>query len=286
MDAKITRLTSIYENAKSDFETVPAGDTIRKLEAARFLRDTAENTVMYFRDPSKSGDTQAANTNMEELIADLEATCKTAQASVVHLSGGRKRKFDKHDYEVVPRSTRGNGKPNRRGSAYRGGGGRPAKKRHDAKRDVRRRRSVDLSPQHPHSSRDQQTAHQRAFGYFRPVDSYQPGSEAAPASSHAHPYEQHPHDRYRGPSESARYSYEGGASHHHQEREDISSRYGYGEEQGWGQGRDYGHGSYEHGHGHHQEYGRREEERGGRGYSYSRRGAGGRGGEYQPELGY
>lgn len=311
---KIARLTSIYEKAKSDFEAVPAGDTIAKLEAARFLRDTAENTVMYFRDPTKSGDGMATgSSHMKELMADLEATCKMAQASVVSLSGGRKRKFDKHDYEVFPRSLPGNGhgsNPGRRGSRGRGISGPStrgygAKKPQDTKREVGR--GVEVPSPHSGNSREHHASAQRGFGYARPVDSYQPGGEIA-SSSHAHPYQPPQHHHLPTTSRSAMYGYDSGAQ---QQPGYVPSRHGrgHGQEPGYG----YGYGSYAdeqqyYGPGERQEGGlggdgegegyRQPGRRGSGSYTYRRRGGGGvggggrgngdgaAGGGYQPEMGY
>lgn len=157
-DAKIARLTSVYEKAKSDFEAVSTADTIAKLEAARFLRDTAENTILYFREPNKSSSSHAEDSKIKELIADLETTGKMAQASVVTLSGGRKRRFDLRAYEVLPRGPRGGGyrgkASNRRGRGTFGGravrDGReasPRQKWHDPEREARR--NVEVVHQHP-----------------------------------------------------------------------------------------------------------------------------------------
>lgn len=260
VDVKTARLISVYEKAKSDFNTVPARDSMAKLDAARFLRDTAENTVMYFRDTRKSGQGGASSSSeMKELIVDLEATCKMAQASVVTLSGGRKRKFDKHDYQVPPRGSRGRntyrGYSNHRGSANGGGEGRNiqvsrrATKRWKASEDVPRP-NVEPFPQRPDNSRGRYSSGpQRAFGYTRAVDSYQPGSEAE-AGSHAHPYHHH-HQHYAEPSSSAGYGYErGSGAQQREEYEDTSSRYGhgYGQEEEQEQGQGYGYG-YEYGHG-------------------------------------
>jgi hypothetical protein len=229
---KIARLTSIYGKAKADFEAVAARDTVRKLNAARFLRDTAENTMMYFRDPTKTRSSQVTDTHMKELIADLEATCKMAQASVVTLSGGRKRKFDRHDYEVLPRSVRGSeyrGKPPRGGSSR----GRSARRWQDVKRDARRR---SRSPQYADSSRDYPGA-KRTSGYPRSIDSYHPQHEAE-AGSHGHPHEQQ--RRFHEQSSSAPYGYDSRADEQHQRGPDTPPRFRHRHEEGY----ESGYGSY------------------------------------------
>ncbi len=318
MDERIARLISIYEKAKSDFKAVPDNETDAKMEAARFLRDTAENTVMYFRDPTKTSTAHSASRNMEEIINDLEATCKAAQASVVSLTGGRKRKFDKHDYEVLPRGARGGyrGRSSRRGysSSDRGRGRATGnysnKKWHTSDRDVRR--NVDLFPDYHSSPRD----HPTGYGYTRPVDSYHPGSDPAPVSTHAHPYEQQQQQHHLAGA----YDYEG-ISQQYQDAGDYASQYDYGggaEQQayeGYAYDNRYGQGSgRRRGQQHHQQSyrsaGPRPEGdrfadaaagRGGHHYEYGhpnprvvdryhvRRGGGagrGDGNEYQPEMGY
>ncbi|KAF7510367.1 hypothetical protein GJ744_006863 [Endocarpon pusillum] len=277
IEHKIERLTSVYQKAKLDFEAVPYRDGIAKLNAARFLRDTAENTVMYFRDVTKSGDGYGVSSKMQDLIAELEQTCKMAQASVVTLSGGRKRKFDRHDYEVASRggkvtddrhdyevasrggkgtdyrhdyevaSRGGKGTDSRRFSKRRGSASHTGDGRHPGggrgriskryKASPRPDRRRNVEPIAQGISQDYPLNEQRPFGYTRPVDSYQPGKEEKGAS-HSHPY---PQRRYP----------EGSASPNH----DPSLRYGRGFGQEWeegGEGRtDYG---YEHEHGYEREH--------------------------------
>ncbi len=261
VEQKIERLTSVYQKAKSDFEAVPYRDGIAKLNAARFLRDTAENTVIYFRDVIKAGDVHAASSKMKDLIAELEQNCKMAQASVVTLSGGRMRKFDRHDYEIV---SRGGG----RGSAYRGssrrgnasnsGRGRyPAgdrgriSKRYKGSTRGDRRRNVEPIAQRSGFSRDYPLSEHRPFGYTRPVDSYQPRNaeeeeEEDEVTSHSHPY---PQRRYPEGSDSPSYGYEsrgGRRQREEAEYEDKSLRYGRGFGHEWEEEgkKNYG---YEHG---------------------------------------
>jgi hypothetical protein len=220
-DAKIARLMSVYEKAKSDFEAVAAGDTVAKLSAARFLRDTAENTIMYFRDRTKLGDDHAAVSDVQDLIADLESTCKMAQASVVSLSGGRKRKFDKHDYEVLPRISQGRGdhaKFSRRANSSSGCRGRRVKNWQESQGDFR---SMELPSQRSDSSAREPGPH-RPFGYSRPVDSYQPGHDhghgaggSSGSHSHAHPYQHQPHYAETSNPALEAYGYERGGQRYH-----------------------------------------------------------------------
>ncbi|ERF71711.1 hypothetical protein EPUS_05583 [Endocarpon pusillum Z07020] len=238
IEHKIERLTSVYQKAKSDFEAVPYRDGIAKLNAARFLRDTAENTVMYFRDVTKSGDGHDVSSKMQDLIAELEQTCKMAQASVVTLSGGRKRKFDRHDYEVASRGGKGTdsrGPSKRRGSAsHTGDGGdrgRISKRKKGSPRPDRRR-NVQPIAQRSGFSREYPLSEHRPFGYTRPVDSYQPGKEEEKGTSHSHPY---PQRRYPEGSASPNRGYEGRGRKQREEgmSEDPSLRYGRGFGQEW-----------------------------------------------------
>ena len=299
-----------------------SGDSVAKLNAARFLRDTAENTIMYFRDAPKSGVGQLSSNRMKELMADLQSTCKAAQASVVTLSGGRKRKFDRHAFEVLPRkakydrsyhdqhrSRRDDHSPPIRPRAERDRG---SKRWQDSERAVRprvkewqtqqsdfgeqnpagfdynqgyghdygREHAHDYGREHGHDydydydegqfrergyGATHDLAHdqsQRSIGYNRPVDSYQPGTEAA-ASTHAHPFHSEPYP------ESRSWTYEG-----QQEFASAAEQYGQGYGHGHGQEEEYGHWR---GHGHGRGGGGR---RGGRGRGWARgeRGSGNRGG--------
>lgn len=263
MEHKIERLTSVYQKAKSDFEAVPHRDAIAKLNAARFLRDTAENTVMYFREVTKSGDGRDVSSKMKDLIAELEQTCKIAQASVVTLSGGRKRKFDRHDYEVASQGGKGTdsrGSPERRGSATQTGGGRHlagdrgrVSKRYRGSPRPDRRRNVIPIAQRSGFSRDYPLSEHRPFGYTRPVDSYQPGKEEKEGTSHSHTY---PQRRYPEGSASPNYGYEGRSGRKQREEgksEDPSLRYGRGFGEEWEEEgkKHYSYGrEREHGHGH------------------------------------
>ncbi len=273
MEQKIERLTSVYQKAKSDFEAIPYRDGIAKLNAARFLRDTAENTVIYFREIIKAGDVHAASSKVKDLIAELEQNCKVAQASVVTLSGGRMRKFDKHDYEVVSRGGgrgsayrgsskhRGSGSNSGRGRNLGGDRGRISKRYRDPTK-AEPRRNVEPIAQRSGFSRDYPLSEHRPFGYTRPVDSYQPRNEEEEeeekATSHSHPY---PRRRYPEESDSPGYGYEsrgGRKQREEDEYEDKSLRYGRGFGQEW---EEEGKKNYSYEHGYERER-RRERERG------------------------
>lgn len=177
---------------------------------------------------------------MKDLVAELEQTCKVAQASVVTLSGGRMRTFDRHNYEVVSRgSGRGSdyrGSSRRRGNASISGRGRSLggdrgriSKRYKGSTRADRHRHVEPIAHRPGSSRGYTPSERRPFGYTRPVDSYQPrNEEEEEITSHSHPY---PQRRHLEETDSPSYGYEarGGREQcEEDEYEDKSLRYGRG----------------------------------------------------------
>ncbi|KAK6381596.1 hypothetical protein LTS17_004655 [Exophiala oligosperma] len=84
VDAQVTRLWQVYEQAKADFYAVPNREGQELTDAAKFLRDTAENALQYLADKGVDPDA----------MAELQSTFNMAKATVVSLTGGRKRKFD------------------------------------------------------------------------------------------------------------------------------------------------------------------------------------------------
>lgn len=85
MEPQVARLWSLYEKARADFQAVvPKKDTQTTAESARFLRDTAENTIQYLK--SKDFD--------PILMAELRAVYDLSKATAVSATGGKKRKFD------------------------------------------------------------------------------------------------------------------------------------------------------------------------------------------------
>ena len=85
MDPKLKRLWSVYEGARSDYLAVKDDHHHTKLTGAKFLRDTAENTLEYLRDKDVD----------PLMLTELEGTFRMAKSIVVDLSGGKKRKFDR-----------------------------------------------------------------------------------------------------------------------------------------------------------------------------------------------
>ena len=85
MEPNLSRLWLLYEKARADFQAVvPDRDAQATAESARFLRDTAENTIQYLK--SKDFD--------PVMMAELRAVYDLAKATAVSASGGKKRKFD------------------------------------------------------------------------------------------------------------------------------------------------------------------------------------------------
>lgn len=87
---RITRLLSTYQTAKDDYFGSLQQSGMVSMDAARFLRDTAENTLRYLR----------SNGLAEEnggLVTELEYTFAAARDKATALSGGRKRHFDEGD---------------------------------------------------------------------------------------------------------------------------------------------------------------------------------------------
>lgn len=84
VDSLALRLWTIYERAKDEFDAIGEPNSIEKQDAAKFLRDTAENTLHYLSDKSPN----------HRLVDDLEMTLAVAKHTAMTLHGGKKRKFD------------------------------------------------------------------------------------------------------------------------------------------------------------------------------------------------
>ncbi|KAK4938965.1 hypothetical protein LTR10_020713 [Elasticomyces elasticus] len=102
MEPQLKRLWEIYEIAKLDYFAVSNSKSHELLGAAKFLRDTAENTQQYLTDKN-------IDPNM---LAELDSTYDMAKATVVSLSGGKKRKFDAVDKDLIEGAPRGHGSSN------------------------------------------------------------------------------------------------------------------------------------------------------------------------------
>jgi len=81
----MVRLWTVYDKAKKDFFAVAEPSSLQKQEAAKFLRDTAENLLHHLRD--KAAD--------QRLLDELNRTFEAAERTAMTLHGGKKRKFDR-----------------------------------------------------------------------------------------------------------------------------------------------------------------------------------------------
>ncbi|KAG9795981.1 hypothetical protein KCU88_g79, partial [Aureobasidium melanogenum] len=101
VDGKLERLWDLYSSAKQEFVNLSNNNCPpdNLIPAAKFLRDTAENTLQYVE--GKYIDTGRMD--------DLEATFNMAKVTVVSLTGGKKRKFDHVSKEETKDAPRGPG---------------------------------------------------------------------------------------------------------------------------------------------------------------------------------
>ncbi|KIW90720.1 uncharacterized protein Z519_08503 [Cladophialophora bantiana CBS 173.52] len=113
MEPRLAVLWSVYETARAEYLAVlDKNDNEMAIKRAKFLRDTAENILLYLE-----------NRNADPLmVAELEGTFNHAKNTVVCLTGGKKRKFDKSDMDQVKGTPRGPSLPFRK-LRSRGGGG-------------------------------------------------------------------------------------------------------------------------------------------------------------------
>lgn len=81
---KLSRILAVYAKAKADYFATDESDREDKSRAAKFLRDTAENTLVYIK----------AQKSDHRLIPDLESTREMAKDKAITLCGGRKRRFE------------------------------------------------------------------------------------------------------------------------------------------------------------------------------------------------
>ena len=107
-DKKLHRLIRIYDDALVEFTKLDKSDTKAKAEAARFLRDTAENVMDYIKSPG------VVYHSLEYLKGELEYTIKMAKDAAVEFCGGRKRRFEIDDREETePSKSRTRGEDTR-----------------------------------------------------------------------------------------------------------------------------------------------------------------------------
>ncbi|KAL2003213.1 hypothetical protein VTN02DRAFT_4620 [Thermoascus thermophilus] len=85
VDEKIAHILEVYAKAKDDYYNQDYTNIAKKLNAARFLRDTAENTLNYIR---------AHGMGEHSMVLELKDTFETMKEKATILSGGRKRRFE------------------------------------------------------------------------------------------------------------------------------------------------------------------------------------------------
>jgi hypothetical protein len=140
-DPKLARLFTVYDQARSEYNSLIKVADSKTVTAAKFLRDTAENALTYLKEKNVDA----------EVLNELKETCNMAATAVITLSGGKKRKFDLReggDASVSGWYAKCKGDEKRRsqnGGKWRGGRGGKA-------------RGPSGIP----------------YGYTRPVDSYYP----------------------------------------------------------------------------------------------------------------
>jgi hypothetical protein len=84
-DDKVARILAIYVKAKDEYYNLDDSQPVQKLQAARFLRDTAENTLNYLH---------ACHCSEHSMIPELAENFEIAKEKATQLSGGRKRRFE------------------------------------------------------------------------------------------------------------------------------------------------------------------------------------------------
>jgi hypothetical protein len=95
-EAHIARLLLTFNEASFEYSNLPDTDAHRKRNAAKFLRDSAENALAYLRTSKPD----------HYMLPTLKRTFEMAQAKCVWLNGGRKRPFEMNDAEYEQRAKR------------------------------------------------------------------------------------------------------------------------------------------------------------------------------------
>ncbi|KAL1971288.1 hypothetical protein VTN77DRAFT_240 [Rasamsonia byssochlamydoides] len=85
VDDKITRILNVYFKAKEDYYSLEDADYMEKANAARFLRDTAENALNCLR---------ARGLTTHRMVPELEEMFQYAKDKATELLGGKKRRFE------------------------------------------------------------------------------------------------------------------------------------------------------------------------------------------------
>jgi hypothetical protein len=84
-DKHIRRILDVYFEAKKDFYDLKDADYLGKVQAARFLRDTAENALNCFR---------SRGLMSHRMVPELERMFQFAKDKATEFLGGKKRRFE------------------------------------------------------------------------------------------------------------------------------------------------------------------------------------------------
>ncbi|PYI06748.1 hypothetical protein BO78DRAFT_429481 [Aspergillus sclerotiicarbonarius CBS 121057] len=79
------RLIQVYRTAKNEYNDKKHRDGVHNLSLVRYLRDTAENTLLYLQGNGMSD---------HPMIQDIEHSFRMTRDKAAQLSGGRGRRFD------------------------------------------------------------------------------------------------------------------------------------------------------------------------------------------------
>lgn len=93
VDDKITRILDVYFKAKEDYYNLDGASYMEKAKAARFLRDTAENSLNCLR---------ARGLTTHRMVPELEEMFQYAKDKATELLGGKKRRFEITEVTEIP----------------------------------------------------------------------------------------------------------------------------------------------------------------------------------------
>ncbi|KAL1886661.1 hypothetical protein Plec18167_000594 [Paecilomyces lecythidis] len=88
VDEGIVRMLDTYIKAKEDYHATSGASRFEKLDAVKFLRDTAENTLNYL---------QVHGLADHAFVPELQRSFEMAKDVATSLSNGRKRRFEIHE---------------------------------------------------------------------------------------------------------------------------------------------------------------------------------------------
>lgn len=93
VDDKIARILDVYFKAKEDYYNLDDAGYMEKAKAARFLRDTAENSLNCLR---------ARGLTTHRMVPELEEMFQYAKDKATELLGGKKRRFEITEVTEIP----------------------------------------------------------------------------------------------------------------------------------------------------------------------------------------